>query len=83
MVTILSRKVVTTKKDHSCFGCCRLFPVGSELEAYNCAYCGVAYRIYFCETCRKLLEKMESGEEILRGDLREEALEMEAENEAE
>ncbi|MBS3937528.1 MAG: hypothetical protein KGZ50_02985 [Peptococcaceae bacterium] len=48
---LIREKIVKTRKDHRCFGCCEKIPAGSEVHAEICAGDGGIYTLYFCEVC--------------------------------
>jgi hypothetical protein len=55
MSTTLKMKVVTTRKKHRCFSCCRLFPEGTKLNYYVGIVEGDFSAVYSCNTCAKLM----------------------------
>lgn len=73
----LNPHMVKTRKSHVCFGCGREFPAGTKMERSGVADGGV-WTCYLCETCLSITQKMKYGDEFGHGDLREEALEIEA-----
>lgn len=81
---VLTRKLVTTRKPHTCFGCERKFPSGTTMEFCSIADGGTVNNSYLCLTCLEVVSEtvIESGYfEFCFGDLREESLALEAERE--
>ena len=76
---IRSRKV-KTRIAHNCFGCNRLFPKGTVMHVDTVAEDSAIWDCYLCETCYEIACNMEYQDEFCRGDLLEEALEMENNN---
>ena len=44
-------QIVTTRKPHRCFGCCKTIPTGSPAERDVCRSDDIMYTIYLCEDC--------------------------------
>lgn len=82
MGNTIGAKVVTTRKNHVCFGCGRDFPKGSEMEK-SFVTGEVPFTCYLCETCLSITQKMKYWNEFGYGDLRDEALEIENETKGE
>ena len=81
---VLTKKIVKTRKPHTCFGCERKFPSGITMEFASIADGGTVNNSYLCQTCLEVVFETanESGYfEFCFGDLREEALALEAERE--
>ena len=76
MADTIGRKIVTTKKQHICFGCGRKFPKGTKMER-SCIVDGTAWTCYLCPTCIEITSLMHLGDDFGYGELREEALERE------
>ena len=68
MIDCLDRKIVKVKKSHQCFGCCRKFEKGSELERAAYADQGTAYSIYTCQTCVDIFDVLARKSRILPDD---------------
>ena len=66
-------KIVKTRKEHRCFGCCRLFPAGTEMQRTVCVD-DVIWTCYLCKTCAEITSELEWWDEYGQGDLREEAM---------
>lgn len=78
---VLTKKIVKTRKPHTCFGCERKFPSGTTMEFSTIADGGTVHNSYLCQTCLEVIANLvrESGYfEYCYGDLRDEALELEA-----
>lgn len=52
MSTILAQKIVTTRKEHSCWGCALTYPPGTKMNAVTTADGGVE-TVYWCPTCQE------------------------------
>lgn len=77
MSEVLNPHMVKTRKPHVCFGCGREFSKSTMMERSAVIDDG-AWTCYLCETCLSITQKMRYGDEFGHGDLREEALEIEA-----
>lgn len=72
-MTVISSKIVQTRKEHACCGCARKMPKGSKMEAVNDADNGTISTFYWCEVCRAYWDKhMDQEEELGFGELRSE-----------
>lgn len=80
MSITLNPRMVTTRKSHICFGCGRSFPPGTTMER-SCVIDGTAWTCYLCETCVDITHEMAYGDGYGFGDLRDEALEKEKNDE--
>lgn len=68
---ILENKIVTTRKEHRCYGCTRKFPKNSRLQVITSVDNGEVRRVYWCDTCRSYcLKYMESDDLIMYGELK-------------
>lgn len=78
MSSILSTKMVKTRKPHRCFGCAREFPAGTEMRFDVCVDDGI-FNCYLCKTCVDVVQDYgnELDDGFCFGDLRDDALEME------
>lgn len=77
MAEILRYDTVTTRKPHICFGCGRKFETPCKMISEACADCGTVDSYYLCMTCADIVSDMRYGDEYGYGDLRDEALERE------
>ena len=78
MIYLLNSRLVKTRKPHKCFGCDRVFPAGTIMELSSVVDDGTLFGSYLCDTCLEIVSDFPLGEEFCRGDLRDEALEREA-----
>lgn len=76
IMDILSDKLVTTRKEHKCVGCGRIFPIKSQMHRIATAQDGTAYTDYLCKTCVTIMHK-EGITEYREGDLYEYAVQHE------
>ena len=53
MSTILSSKMVKTRKEHICFGCGRKFSKGVNMTRNNVADNGTVFTTYLCQSCER------------------------------
>lgn len=83
MSKILDSRLVKTRKPHKCFGCDRTFPAGTIMELSTVADDTEFFSSYLCDTCQEIARDFEDGEEFCSGNLRDEALEREAESRGE
>jgi hypothetical protein len=61
MIIALSEHTVKrTRKDHRCFGCCRMIPKDSEAHVSNNSEDGKAYTLYMHPACNEVLKNIES-----------------------
>lgn len=78
MRKILSEKIVTTKSEHTCYGCGRKFPKNSSMSSASCKINNSLTRKYFCEACHHtMLTKNMSIDKFWYGDLLRDALKYE------
>jgi hypothetical protein len=56
MSTFLRESHVKIRRRHCCFGCCRLFPIGTKMQVTVSVDQGMAASFYTCETCEKIFE---------------------------
>ena len=56
---ILSAKRVKTRKPHTCWGCARPFPAGTEMEVLTSTDDGLSSD-YWCEPCQAYWKTMEA-----------------------
>lgn len=75
MSYIISHKEVTTRKEHKCFGCARVFPRNTKMIRET-VMDDIMFTAYLCSTCQKISYER-SGEEFREGDLYELAVEFE------
>ena len=84
MIDILrEREIKKTRKPHECTGCLRTFDPPVRMTLCVTAQEGTAYNDYFCDTCQLIRlnrahECRDGFFEFSEGDLREQALEIEA-----
>lgn len=81
MAGIIRSKTVATRKERVCFGCGRKFLAGTEMVVDVVAEDGHVWNCYLCKTCEGITREMRWGDEFGFGDLRDEALEVEADKE--
>ncbi|SHN77392.1 hypothetical protein [Desulfitobacterium chlororespirans] len=70
MSDILRWDTVKTRKPHKCFGCGKIYPVGTMMV--NAAYADgeSAWSCYWCETCREYMRRyFEPGDEVGEGEI--------------
>ena len=78
MSEVIGRKMVKTRKPHTCFGCGREFPTGTRMES-SVVVDDKPWSCYLCRTCLKVeAELYPTWDEYGFGELRERALEIEA-----
>lgn len=75
MVTVISRKVVVSRKPSTCFGCGLMYPAGTRMErvaqVVSTPRCGGLETTSYCPTClRYLAEYMDMSDTIDFGELR-------------
>lgn len=63
--TILSAAAVKVRKPRRCWGCTKLFPVGTVLEKVNTADGGEVHSAYWCKSCMARPREDYFGEECL------------------
>jgi hypothetical protein len=56
-VRIISDKFVKTRKEHHCWGCKGLQPIGTELQAVVTEDEGEIFTIYWCDICLKYMDE--------------------------
>lgn len=61
MTTIIESKMVTTRKEHQCFGCRRIYPAGTEME-HSVQVDDYLFHIYLCHDCLNYLDTLDSWE---------------------
>ncbi|WP_026908932.1 hypothetical protein [Paucisalibacillus globulus] len=72
-MNILEQKIVTTRKDHHCFGCARKVFKGSKMQAITTVDGGDISRNYWCATCQEYWSRyMQDGDLIGYGELKSE-----------
>ena len=52
---IIKFRVVTTKKQHNCYGCGRVFKSGTSMTSAACKINGSFGNKYFCESCHHIM----------------------------
>lgn len=52
-----SKKIKKTRKSHTCFGCCKKIPTGSEAMVESGVFDGEFNCNYFCKNCSDYLDK--------------------------
>lgn len=77
MIKVIGRRMVKIRKPHVCFGCGRRFPENAKMEK-SCVIDGKPWTCYLCETCVEVSSELGWYDEYGFGDLRERALEFEA-----
>lgn len=77
MSEVIGRRGVKTRKPHVCFGCGRKISAGSQMER-SCVVDDTLWTCYLCETCQEVSGELNWYDEYGFGDLRERALEIEA-----
>ena len=77
MPDVIGSHFVKTRKPHVCFGCGRRFPENTRMEK-SFVTDGKPFSCYLCETCYSITQTMRWDDEFGYGDLRDEALEREA-----
>ena len=77
MGAMLRYDKVTTRAEHVCFGCERMFPPHTKMISAAYADGGTVNSYHLCETCENIVAHMDSGEEYCFGDFRDKALEVE------
>jgi len=53
---VLKDKIVTTRKDHQCFGCLKMFPAGSRMAYQFNVDSGDTSSIYTCRPCAEIMK---------------------------
>ena len=69
---------VKVRKPQVCFGCRRVFQPGTIMDFQVIADGGEIWNTYLCKTCSYIASNLSYGDEFYAGDLRDEALEIEA-----
>jgi hypothetical protein len=70
MSTVLSAKVVTTRKPHSCWGCGIKYPPGTKMNAVT-SVDGEIATDYWCPTCVEYWDRYCDPDDVIGfGDLR-------------
>ena len=59
-MTILNEKWVTIRKEHHCWGCTTLYPIGSRMLIITTAGQYKITTIYWCSICDKFLQNMDT-----------------------
>lgn len=77
MSTVLTSRLVKTRKEHRCFGCDRKFSAGTMMQR-DAVVDDRMFTCHLCETCIKVVNEQFDGEEFYEGQLRDRALELEA-----
>lgn len=77
MDRIIRTKKVKTRVAHKCFGCDRLFLRNKTLFVETIANDFEIWDCYLCETCYTIACNLEYNDGFCRGELLEEALEIE------
>jgi hypothetical protein len=81
MSTLLSSKLVKTKREHICFGCGRKFDKDTNMIRSSFADNGTAFTTYLCQSCEKYChDNFDYGDEFSFGELKDGVLEMEGNN---
>jgi len=72
MSDILTDKMVTTRKNQSCWGCAREFPVGTRLRKTVIVDAGDFNSSYWCEVCLTIWSECgyRDDDGISQGDLK-------------
>lgn len=78
MSDVIGRKNIRTRKPHHCFGCGREFPSGTKMERSAVVDGGHMWTCYLCATCQTVCCDLDWGDEFGYGELRDQALELEA-----
>lgn len=65
-MTNLKSKWVTTKIPHKCFGCCRTFPAGVQMNYQAVADKGTVYSYYLCKSCIEVIKQYNTFHVTLR-----------------
>ena len=79
MSDVIGRKMISTRKPHVCFGCGRQFPPKTKMERSAVVDGGSVWTCYLCKTCVDVSQELNWNDEYGFGELRERALEVEAE----
>lgn len=62
---ILKQKIVTTRKDHHCFGCARKVFKGSKMQAITNVDGGDISTNYWCQTCQEYWNRHMQYEDLI------------------
>jgi hypothetical protein len=68
----LSEKKIKTRKEHTCWGCVKTIPIGSNITAEVGTDGGKIATVYWCNTCLKFLDSLEAWQKedgFFQGDL--------------
>ena len=72
-MSIISYKMVKTRKEHRCVGCARKMPKGSNMQSVTSSNDGKILRDYWCNTCQTYWNKyMRYEDEVGYGELKSE-----------
>lgn len=78
MSQIIQSKTVKTRKPHTCFGCAREFPKGTNMQREAVKDCGSVFTAYMCSSCYEYIDLyLFPFDEFGFGDLRDGVLKME------
>ena len=58
-MNFISQKIVKTNKNHTCWGCARLFLKGTMMQAVVSADGGEISRVYWCDDCKEILDSLD------------------------
>lgn len=61
---LLSHRKVTTRKSHSCWGCCKTFPKGTAMFRVTTKYGGLVMT-YWCGPCQAFVDFIEKEDPSL------------------
>lgn len=57
MGSFIKSKEVKIRKSHKCWGCGRLFHIGTLMESNTSTDNGKIFTTYLCETCQNVIDK--------------------------
>lgn len=55
MPNFIRKKQVCTRKEHQCFACLDVYPIGTHMTVSVNTDCGEIYSLYSCEICETLM----------------------------
>lgn len=70
MPNFISSNIVTTRKEHTCYGCRRIFPKGARLQRNTYVEDREIYSLYMCCVCEEYIKQHYSyQDEYSEGDV--------------
>ena len=70
---VISQKIVKTHKPHHCWGCTKLLPTGSEVQAIVSVDGDQIGTSYWCDVCAEVAQDYDDGNGFYYGEMRDAA----------